>query len=317
MKRILVILLFAIAFTSCDDGNLVIETISFSDVPAQSCGETNNLLFKLNDQESLILNIPKATFTSNPTAEGVPITLDVDLTHQVVYTFYNGKVAAGNICDLIPPALPTINNQWKASSGKIQITITPVKKVDETNSSSRITGYNNNIIFKNITFEKGDGTSQFYETFAFGDYSKALETPLPFGFKEVLNICSSGQVYNSSDSESLTLKIDSALILNEVTPVGSPRIGTIGAVENKLVYRLFDRVLTPAYFCQATDPVSPAISQEWLGKIGGTIEVTTTTNGPNIFNHTIIFKNVTLEKGRNNFQLGDNYKYGELQTIKS
>ena len=69
------------------------------------------------------------------------------------------------------------------------------------------------------------------------------------------------------------------------------------------------------YFCQTTDPLLPTINQEWLGKIGGTIEVTSTTSGPNTFNHTIIFKNVTLEKGGNNFQLGDNYKYGELQTI--
>jgi hypothetical protein len=61
----------------------------------------------------------------------------------------------------------------------------------------------------------------------------------------------------------------------------------------------------------------PTVSEEWLGRTGGTIEVTTTTSGPNTFKHVIIFKNVTLEKGNSNFQLGNSYKYGELQTIKS
>jgi len=315
MKRFLGILICVIAFGGCDDGDLIVDTIDFTDVSAQSCTD-NNLLFKLKESESLILNIPKETFANDATEVGVPIELEINSTNQVVYSFYDGKVAAGNICDLIPPATPNIKNQWKASSGIIQITTTAVKKLNETNNSTTITGYNNNIVFKNITFNKGDGTTQFYETFAFGDYLKTVD-PLPFGFNGLLNICTSGQVYDFSESESFTLNIDPALIANEVTPVGSPRTGVIGLVTNKLVYRLFNGVVPPSYFCQATDPLLPTVNQTWFGKAGGVIEVTTTTAGvPNTFKHTIILKNVTLEKDTNNFQLGTSYKYGELQTIK-
>jgi hypothetical protein len=316
MKRFLGVLICAIALNSCDDGDLVVDKIDFSAVQTQKCSE-NNLLYKLNDKESLILKLPVGTFANNPTALGEPTILDVNATNQVVYSFYTGKVASGNICDLIAPATPNVNSQWKASSGKIQIVITDSKKLDETNNSTRITGYNTNIVFKNITFDKGDGTSQFYETFAFGDYTNTI-VPLPFGFNELLNICSAtNQVYKFSESESFTLNIDKALIANEVTAPNVPRTGVIGATVNKLAYSLFNiGVVTADYFCKATIPSSPVVSQEWLGKIGGIIEVTTTTSGPTTFKHTITLKNVTLVKGNSNFQLGTSYKFGELQTTK-
>jgi hypothetical protein len=45
---------------------------------------------------------------------------------------------------------------------------TAVKTLNETDNSTRISGYNHNIVFKNITFAKSNG--QVYETFPFGDY---------------------------------------------------------------------------------------------------------------------------------------------------
>ncbi|AOW10764.1 hypothetical protein [Flavobacterium gilvum] len=315
MKRFLGILVCLLALASCDDGDLIVDTIDFSAVTTSSCPD-NNLIFKLKESEALILNIPEETFVNDPTDPNAPIKLDIGSANQVVYNFYNGKVVADNLCALIPPAIPSINKQWFASSGVIEITTTAVKKLDETNNSTRITGYNHNIIFKNITFKKEDNTTQFYETFPFGDYLKNID-PLPFNFSELLQICSNnGQVYVFSESASFTLDIDPALIANEVTPINSPRVGTIGPVKNKLAYRLFNSVLRSDYFCQPTTPILPTIKEEWFGRTGGTVEVTTTTSGPNTFKHTIVFKNVTLEKDNSNFQLGNNYKYGELQTIK-
>lgn len=315
MKRFLGILICVFALSGCDDGDLTVDTIDFSDVSTSSCDD-NNLIFKLKESEALILNIPEETFVNDPTDPNAPIKLDIDAENQVVYNFYNGKVAKENICSLIPPAIPSINKQWNASSGVIEISTTAVKKLDETNNSSRITGYNHNIVFTNLTFKKEDGTTQFYETFPFGDYLQNVDA-LPFGFQGVLKICSnSGQVYDFTESESFTLDIDQALIANEVTPIDKPRTGVIGPINNKLVYRLFNGVLKPDYFCQTATPVLPTVKEEWFGRVGGVIEVTTTTIGPNAFKHTIVLKNVTLEKGNSNFQLGNSYKYGELETTK-
>jgi hypothetical protein len=316
MKRFLGILICVVAFASCDDGDLVVETIDFANVATSSCSD-NNLLFKLKEGEALILNVPEETFENNPTDPNDPTELNVDATNQVVYNFYNGKVSTENICSLIPPATPSINKQWNAASGIIQITTIAIKSSDDATGSTRITGYNNSIVFKNITFQKEDGTEQFYETFPFGDFKKSV-APLPFAFNGFLQLCSNnGQVYDYTQSSSLTLDIDPALIANEVTPIDNPRTGQVGLVKNKLAYRLFTNgVLKPDYFCQAITPILPTVSEEWLGRAGGVIEVTTTTNGPNTFKHVIVFKNVTLEKDNSNFQLGNNYKYGELQTVK-
>lgn len=315
MKRFIGILCCAIAFSACDDGDLVVDTINFDEITTSTCGEANNLLFKLKGSESLILNVPAATFKEDATAEDTPIKLDINKTNQVVYNFYDGKVTSDNICDLIPPATPKVKTQWNASSGIIQITTETVKSSNETDNSTKITGYKHNIIFKNITFAKGDGTTQFYESFIFGDYLKTI-TPLPLTFDQTLSLCDSGLVYESNATESLTLKIDPALILNEVTPADKPRTGTIGSVKNILVYRLFNSVVTSDYFCAATEPTVPTVKEEWLGKAGAIIEVTTTTVTANTFKHTIVLKKVSLEKGNSNFLLGDKYLYGELQTIK-
>jgi hypothetical protein len=46
-----------------------------------------------------------------------------------------------------------VTDQWNATAGKIQIFTTAVKTLNETENSTRISGYNH-IVFKNITFAK-------------------------------------------------------------------------------------------------------------------------------------------------------------------
>lgn len=315
MKRFLGLLVCAIAFNSCDDGDLAIENINFDDVAIKGC-TTNNILYKLNNQESLLyITADKDTLVNDATPVGEPTIIDLSTENKVYYRFYNGVVADANICGIVPPGTPSVTDEWIATNGKVEINTTATKKVDAVTNATTITGYNHNIIFKNITFDKGNGQEQFYETYTFGDYATTI-TPLPFKFLTTLNICTAtNQVYKFDDSnESFTIDIDPLLIANVATD--TPRTGTIGTTTNKLVYRLFSNggLLTPDYFCKTPAPILPTVSETWLGKTGGIIEVTTTTNGPNSFKHTIVLKSVTLEKGNNNFQLGDSYLFGELIT---
>ena len=322
MKRVVCLLVFVLLLNGCDDGNLTVENIDFAKATTESCS-TNNIIFKLKDKAALLLEIPKSYFVNEPTAEGNPTLINIDnSTIRVVYRFYNGKVVADNICNTIPPALPTVSDQWAATSGTIQIITTANKIPNDTENSTRISGYTHNIVFKNITFAKTNGSDQKYETFPFGDYITS-STNLPFGFDKVLEQCSSvsKQVYNYTPSESLTIdSIDPALIVNTVTPIGAPRTGLISATNNKVTYRLYSNgVLSPEYFCITTVPVLPSISEEWnavngVAGVSGIIEVTTTTNGSSGFKHTIVLKNVTLKKGNSDFRLGDSYIYGDLLT---
>ena len=313
-------MVFVLFLNGCDDGNLTMETIDFEDAPTQSCS-TNEIIYKLKEKEALLLEIPKSVFVNEPTVPGTPKLIDIDNSiYRVVYRFYNGMVANDNICNTIPPALPNVTDQWTGTSGKIQIITTTVKTTNATENSTRITGYNHNIVFKNITFTKTSGT-QVYETFAFGDYITPA-TALPFGFDKLVEQCpTSKQIYNYVSSESLTLdSIDPILIVNAETPLNSPRTGVIGSIKNKLAYRLYSNgVLTPSYFCNTTVPTLPLISEEWnavngVAGVSGIIEVTTIKNGTTAYKHTIVIKNATLKRGNSDFRLGDNYLYGDLIT---
>jgi hypothetical protein len=316
MKRIVSLLFVALFLNSCDDGNLIQEDISFEDVATQSCN-TNNIIYKLKDKESLILELPESSFTNEPSLVGSPTIIDINSANRVVYRFYNGTVSSSTICETIPPITPTVTDQWTATAGKIQIFTTAVKTTNPVDNSTRITGYNHNIVFKNVTFAKNSGT-QVYETFPFGDYVISATT-LPFGFDQTVEKCStSNQIYNYNSSESLTLDIDPTLIASVATPLNTPRTGLIGTTNNKLTYQLFSGLLTGSYFCNTTIPSTPVVSEEWIAvagvsNISGIVEVTTTAFGTG-FKHTIVLKNVTMKKGSNDFKLGDSYIYGDLYT---
>ncbi|MFV8361147.1 hypothetical protein [Flavobacterium sp. LS1P3] len=312
MKRVVSLLVFALLLNGCDDGDLIQEDISFEDVAAQNC-TTNDIIYKLKDSEALILEVLGFTF---PT-ETISQELDINTSNRVLYRFYNGAVTSSTICETIPPATPIVMDQWTTSGGKIIINTTAIKTTNTTDNSTKITGYNHNITFKNITFVKSNGT-QVYETFPFGDYIISA-TPLPFAFNKTLEQCSSSkQLYDYNSSEALILDIDPALIVNQATPLNAPRTGLISDTKNKLTYRLFSGLLTGTYFCNTTFPATPAVSEEWIGVAGvanesGIVEVTTTTLGAG-FKHTVVLKKAKMKKGSSDFILGDNYIYGELLT---
>ena len=312
MKRVVSLLIFALLLNGCDDGDLIQEDISFEDVAAQNC-TTNDIIYKLKDSEALILEVLGFTF---PT-ETISQELDINTSNRVLYRFYNGAVTSSTICETIPPATPIVMDQWTTSGGKIVINTTAIKTTNTTDNSTKITGYNHNITFKNITFVKSNGT-QVYETFPFGDYVISA-TPLPFAFNKTLEQCSSSkQLYDYNSSEALILDIDPALIVNQATPLNTPRTGLISDTKNKLTYRLFSGLLTGAYFCNTTFPATPAVSEEWIAVAGvanesGIVEVTTTTLGTG-FKHTVVLKKAKMKKGNSDFILGDTYIYGELLT---
>ncbi len=320
MKRVFSLLFFVLFLNGCDDGNLTLETINFEDVDTKSCS-TNNIIYKLKENEALLLQIPQTEFVNEPTNPSAPKLINIDdSTVRVVYRFYDGTVADNNICNTIQPATPKVNDQWIATSGKIEITTTTITKEGSIAGSTVITGYNHLIVFKNITFDKGNGI-QKYETFVFGDFVSSI-TPLSLGFDKNVEQCAvSKDIYNFNSGESLSLEnIDSNLIINEETPLNTPRTALIGSVKNKLTYRLYNGLVTSTYFCNANVPTTPVIIEQWTAESGvanvtGIIEVTTIKSGTTAFKHSIVIKKATLKSGNKSFKLGDVYTFGEFLSI--
>lgn len=315
MKRILGILTLLLLITACDDGNLTVDVIDFSEVQAQKC-PAKDVIYKIKDSEMLFLEIPATTFTENQTLPNTPIVLPINSTNKVTYRKYKDAVTATNICPSVPDATPAVSEQWAASAGTIQITATAVKTTD-ADGFTHITGYNYYIVLKDVTFEKPSGPQTYFE-FIFGNY-KTTVSSLAFGFDdEAEKISCDNRIINFSGSETLILDVGAnypTLFANAVTT--TPRTAVINST-NKLTYKLFANAVNALFFCTTPTPSTPALLQEWNAVDGveatsGIIEVSTTTFGTG-FQHTIHLKNVTLKKGNSDFTLGTDYTFGSFIT---
>jgi hypothetical protein len=322
MKKLLLFVFVFAALSSCDDGDLTVENINFDDVALQRCTTNNFLLYKIAGSECLILYLPQDDAFLNETTGSMPRTYSISSTNRVVYRNFNGNIGSGAICDIIPPASPTVQEEWLAQSGTIEITTTLVIS-DNPNlpGGERITGYRHAVVLKNVDFLKPNGTSQFYSTFNLGNFTSPNSTTFPFAFAQDATLCGGNRVFNYINSEALTLDIDINLIENAETPIGNPRIGYTGSATNRLSYRLFANApLSSDYFCTTPPPLLPVVTEEWVADAGdaadqtGIIEVITTSSGPGVFLHEIRLKNVRLRKGNSSFILATNYLLGYLIT---
>jgi hypothetical protein len=317
MKKILSILSLLLLITACDDGDITVDVIDFSEVAAQKCS-AKDVIYKVRDAEMLFLEIPAATFTNNETLEGTPIVLTINATNKVTYRKYDGTVTANNICPTVPDGTPNVTEQWTATAGTIEITSTAIKTTNSTTHATQITGYKYYIVLKNITFQKPSGP-QTYETFIFGNYNTTV-TPLAFGFDDQADKSTcDNRIFNFSGNEAFILDVGANFpTLFPNSPVTTTQVDYINAT-NKLTYKLFSGTINDAYFCSNPVPAIPALAQEWnavdgVEAVSGRIEVSTTPFGPTSFQHTIHLIKVTLKQGNSTFTLGDDYIYGSFTT---
>lgn len=306
MKRILSLLSLLLFITACDDGDLTVDVIDFSEVAAQKCS-AKDVIYKIKDAEMLFIEIPASVFPTDQTPVGVPIEVQINSTNKVTYRRFASTVTSSNICPTAPDVTPNLIEQWDAISGIIQITSTAVRTTNITDNSTRITGYTYYIEFKDITFQKPTGP-QIYEIFVFGNYATTV-SQLAFGFnQEVDKSACSNKIYDFSGGEVFTLDVADypTLFANEATT--TPRTVSIDS-NNKLSYRLYSGQMDDDKFC--IGPL-PTLLQQW-DATSGTIEVSTADLGGQ-YQHTIRLKNVVLKKGNSEFSLGDDYLFGTLIT---
>lgn len=320
MKKFLLLAVIAMIGISCDDGIIKVENLNFTDAVTKTCG---TIVYKLNDNEALIISLPEAAyntaFLNQPTPIGQPKTISINTENQVLYRFYNGPLTSETICSAVPPINPQPQEEWIGVSGTMEITTTAVIEPNpDFVGGQKITAYRHQITFKNITFQKESG-NQFYDSFVFGVFQKPADV-ISFVFDENLEKCSnSNLIFNIAGSSALTLKVDPALIVNQITPLDQPRVGYLGTDQNLLQYKKFEAVVTPSYFCGSTFPTIPLLIETYNGNPGvenesGIIEVTTTTNGTG-FLHEIHLKKVTLKSTLGvSFLIADDYNYGQLFT---
>lgn len=131
MKKYIACVL-CIIFFSCDDGDLEIETLDFDSITSvQNCGgvsvTTSNVLFKINGDEALILELPNGAIKNEVTTEDISV--NVNESGSVIYRIFSGTVASSYFCDDVPPVEPVVTKEVSAEDGIIYIKTTELDSV--------------------------------------------------------------------------------------------------------------------------------------------------------------------------------------------
>jgi hypothetical protein len=117
-------LLFLGLILGCSDGDLQIETIDFDSAPIQYCGTApttdTNILFKISNDEALILNLQDGLLV-NEASDGT-VSSTVPGQSNVTYRIFSDNVTKSYFCDDIPPADPTVMEEIAAVAGEVLVT---------------------------------------------------------------------------------------------------------------------------------------------------------------------------------------------------
>ncbi|CAM4313024.1 hypothetical protein [Gillisia hiemivivida] len=129
MRKYFYIAFLFIGFTSCDDGDIIINNFDFDDAQLVSCGKEGKVkvLYIINNDdifETISLQATSTSFseiskvlTTNPTIE-----FDLSSTNRLIYRTYDGTVPSTYFCSDIPPSTPQVNEEFISVGGKVIIT---------------------------------------------------------------------------------------------------------------------------------------------------------------------------------------------------
>ncbi|WP_420574311.1 hypothetical protein [Kordia sp.] len=172
MKKILLLLVLAFTFFSCDDGDLTLEEIDLTttaDVDACTIQSGVTLLFKINASESLILEAP-ADLIINEVTEDEESVRTKTLNSQAFcyYRSFESNITTGYFCDELPSDIG-ITLEYTAVSGTVEVTTT------EALEGTVLTGYDHLIILKDVVFTGTNGQDVRYAEFEYGMVTTPLE----------------------------------------------------------------------------------------------------------------------------------------------
>lgn len=131
MKKYMALVLFTI-FLSCDDGDLEIETLDFDSVTnVQSCGgvsvTASNVLFKIDGDEALILELPSGAIKNEATTEDIEI--NINESASIIYRIFSGTVSSDYFCNDVPPVEPVVTQEIVAQDGVVFISTSAIDSV--------------------------------------------------------------------------------------------------------------------------------------------------------------------------------------------
>lgn len=288
----------------CDDGDMSFDTFDFTDATAQKCAD-GNILYKINGSEVLILDIDPSNFVNAENLEGTII--QIGSANKVTYRNYSGIVSSssGIICTDVPPASPTVIEEWIAVGGSIRI-ITSKLLDDEGN----VNGYAHQITLVSVDFSNAEQNIIIQDN-NFGTYNTTLGYTFDFTGTEtnpvVVNSCINGNglIYKKNGSEALIINIPPT---DFPTTEGSTDI-TLNETNRRVIFDVYSGSPSIDNICGSViPPVTPVIEQRWNAE--GTLHIETTiSDGQPVHDITLNVTFINSANGQETFEKMD-YNFG-------
>lgn len=125
MKKLLFYVFLMMIF-ACDDGDLQIETLDFDSATIQNCDpitvDVANVLFKLNETEALILELPAGSIKNEVSEEPIEYNVAAAGPAKVSYRTFSDTVSNNYFCSDIPLTTPVVAEEIIAQGGAVFIT---------------------------------------------------------------------------------------------------------------------------------------------------------------------------------------------------
>ena len=108
-------------FFSCSDGDITIQNISFNEIGIESCTQSTatTLLFKINDTESLALQLPEGLLRNSVSEQ----TLQSSIPNQTTlnYRIFSEGISASYYCSVLPEIGANVIKDAHATAGTVFI----------------------------------------------------------------------------------------------------------------------------------------------------------------------------------------------------
>ena len=309
MKKILGLIAVLVLILGCDDGDMTFKTFDFTSVAADKCSDSD-IIFKIKDTEVLILKLNPAALVNVSTfdavtGENTPRLVDIGTSGSTItYRNYTGKVSKETLCNELPPATPSVIDEW-IGQGKLSIT------TKETRLEGRLTGFQHQITLKNITFTKGEETITINEN-NFGTVDRKFDFSfnfIPQGEDEpsVKQCDANGLIYTINGNEALILSLPAGTF---PTAPGTKSVDLKGSSNlNRLIFKVFESTATRNYICNTI--VTPVVKQHWNASEGEIIITTKEGAIPGSLEHDIRLKGVLFRNTKND---QETFKLSEVIT---
>lgn len=173
MRKLFSILSILVLLTSCDDGDITLESFNFEGQTILDCDANDlleeNLLFKTKNDELLLINLLNTSYNTlfipEETGDAGPRTVPINSNSQVIYRKYTGTVSRSTVCSTIPVSSPTVAKEWVATGGTISVETNEVRDPN----TNEVIAHIHNITFTNVNFSSSDNSFSF-SSYIFGDY---------------------------------------------------------------------------------------------------------------------------------------------------